>query len=88
VFYWYFLDLNWAQKVSKRRNFRTTFRCWGKGYGTEALNRVLDFGFDDLSYRNTSLGCAVVLFIGSIKVLKRQECSKKDRKATTEIGLV
>lgn len=43
---------------------------WGKGYGTEALNRVLDFGFDDLNLHRIQAGCAVAN-IGSIKVLEK-----------------
>jgi hypothetical protein len=50
-----------------------------------ALNRVLDFGFDDLNLHRIQ---AVVPY-GVLKYLKRQEC-ERTRKATTtlEIGLV
>jgi len=43
---------------------------WKKGYATEALNRVLDFGFNDLELHRIQAGCAVEN-IGSIKVLER-----------------
>jgi len=43
---------------------------WGKGYATEALDRVLDFGFDELKLHRIQAGCAVEN-IGSIKVLEK-----------------
>jgi ribosomal-protein-alanine N-acetyltransferase len=43
---------------------------WRKGYATEALNRVLDFGFNDLKLHRIQAGCAVEN-IGSIKVLEK-----------------
>jgi ribosomal-protein-alanine N-acetyltransferase len=43
---------------------------WKKGYAAEALNRVLDFGFNDLELHRIQAGCAVEN-IGSIKVLER-----------------
>ena len=43
---------------------------WGKGYGTEALNRILDFGFEDLNLHRIQAGCAVDN-IASIKVLEK-----------------
>jgi RimJ/RimL family protein N-acetyltransferase len=43
---------------------------WGKGYGTEALNRILDFGFNDLNLHRIKAGCAVEN-IASIKVLEK-----------------
>jgi RimJ/RimL family protein N-acetyltransferase len=43
---------------------------WEKGYGTEALNRVLDFGFEDLNLHRIQAGCAVDN-ISSIKVLEK-----------------
>ena len=32
---------------------------WNKGYATEALNRVLDFGFDNCNLHRIQAGCAV-----------------------------
>ena len=43
---------------------------WGKGYATEALNRVLDFGFDDCNLHRVQAGCAVEN-IASIRVLEK-----------------
>jgi RimJ/RimL family protein N-acetyltransferase len=38
---------------------QVTFRSLGKGHGTEAVNRVLDFGFNDLNLHRIKAGCAV-----------------------------
>jgi RimJ/RimL family protein N-acetyltransferase len=43
---------------------------WGKGYATEALNLVLDFGFYNLKLHRIVAGCAIEN-IGSIKVLEK-----------------
>ena len=51
---------------------------WGKGYGTEALNRILDFGFDDLKLHRIQAGCAVEN-IGSIKVLEKAGMIREGR---------
>ena len=34
-------------------------RYWGKGYATEALNSILDFGFQTLKLHRIEAGCAV-----------------------------
>ncbi|MEZ7500275.1 GNAT family N-acetyltransferase [Flavobacterium sp. Arc3] len=51
---------------------------WGKGYGTEALNRILDFGFEDLKLHRIQAGCAVDN-IGSIKVLEKAGMLREGR---------
>lgn len=51
---------------------------WGKGYATEALNLVLDFGFDRLNLHRIQAGCAVEN-IGSIKVLEKAGMIKEGR---------
>jgi RimJ/RimL family protein N-acetyltransferase len=43
---------------------------WNKGYGTESLNEILRFGFNDLNLHRIEAGCAVGN-IGSIKVLEK-----------------
>ncbi|EOR95825.1 acetyltransferase, gnat family [Arcticibacter svalbardensis MN12-7] len=43
---------------------------WGKGYTTEALIKLLDFGFNDLKLHRIEAGCAVEN-IGSSKVLEK-----------------
>lgn len=43
---------------------------WNKGYATEVLNAVLDFGFNELNLHRIHAGCALEN-IGSIKVLEK-----------------
>lgn len=43
---------------------------WCKGYATEALNSLLDFGFNTLKLHRIEAGCAVNN-LGSIKVLEK-----------------
>lgn len=43
---------------------------WGKGFGTESLNRVLDFGFEALNLHRIEAGCAVGN-LASIKLLEK-----------------
>ena len=43
---------------------------WRKGYTTEALTKVLDFGFNNLKLHRIEAGCAVEN-IASIKVLEK-----------------
>lgn len=43
---------------------------WNKGFGTEALKRIIQFGFDDLKLHRIEAGCAVDN-IGSIKVIEK-----------------
>ncbi|MEM6697030.1 MAG: GNAT family N-acetyltransferase [Bacteroidota bacterium] len=52
---------------------------WRKGYATEALNRVLDFGFEELKLHRIQAGCAVEN-IGSIKVLEKVGMTREGRK--------
>jgi len=51
---------------------------WGKGYATEALNRVLDFGFEDCNLHRIQAGCAVEN-IASIRVLEKVGMIKEGR---------
>lgn len=52
---------------------------WRKGYATEALNRLLDFGFSELHLHRIEAGCAVAN-IGSIKVLEKVGMLREGRK--------
>jgi RimJ/RimL family protein N-acetyltransferase len=52
---------------------------WRKGYGTEALNRVLDFGFEGLNLHRIQAGCAVDN-IASIKVLEKTGMLREGRR--------
>ena len=51
---------------------------WKKGYGTEALNRILDFGFDTLKLHRIQAGCAIDN-IASIKVLEKAGMTREGR---------
>jgi RimJ/RimL family protein N-acetyltransferase len=51
---------------------------WGKGYGTEALNRILDIGFGVLKLHRIQAGCAVDN-IASIKVLEKTGMIREGR---------
>ncbi|MFK8056300.1 MAG: GNAT family N-acetyltransferase [Saprospiraceae bacterium] len=52
---------------------------WGKGYATESLSSVLDFGFNNRSLHRIEAGCAVDN-IGSIKVLEKVGMTREGRK--------
>ena len=52
---------------------------WQQGFGTEALNKMLDFGFVDLKLHRVEAGCAVDN-IGSIKVLEKAGMIREGRK--------
>jgi [ribosomal protein S5]-alanine N-acetyltransferase len=43
---------------------------WSKGFATEALNKIISFGFIDLNLHRIEAGCAIDN-IGSIKVLEK-----------------
>jgi len=43
---------------------------WNKGYATEAVNAILEFGFNTLQLHRIEAGCATGN-IGSIKVLEK-----------------
>ena len=43
---------------------------WNKGYATEAVNAILEFGFNTLKLHRIEAGCAIGN-IGSIKVLEK-----------------
>jgi ribosomal-protein-alanine N-acetyltransferase len=62
---------------------------WGEGYATEALNLVLDFGFNNLELHRIQSGCAVDN-IGSIKVLEKVGMIRGTRETAVavKIGLV
>ncbi|WP_162054291.1 GNAT family N-acetyltransferase [Pontibacter pamirensis] len=52
---------------------------WSRGFGTEALKRILDFGFNVLKLHRIEAGCAVDN-IGSIKVLEKVGMTREGRK--------
>ncbi|MEH6762324.1 GNAT family N-acetyltransferase [Maribacter arcticus] len=51
---------------------------WKKGYATEALKAIIDFGFDVLKLHRIEAGCAVEN-IGSIKVLEKSGMLREGR---------
>jgi ribosomal-protein-alanine N-acetyltransferase len=51
---------------------------WGKGFGTETLSSLLDFGFNELNLHRIQAGCAVNNG-GSIKVLEKVGMIKEGR---------
>jgi ribosomal-protein-alanine N-acetyltransferase len=52
---------------------------WGKGYATEALTQILDFGFNNLKLHRIEAGCAVEN-IASSQVLEKVGMSKEGMK--------
>jgi RimJ/RimL family protein N-acetyltransferase len=52
---------------------------WRKGYTTEALTRLLDFGFNDLKLHRIEAGCAVEN-IASYKVLEKAGMTREGTK--------
>ncbi len=74
-----------ALKVGKKKYqrgevwYKLFAEYWGKGYATEALNRVLQMGFDDLGLHRIEAGCAVAN-VGSIRVLEKVGMKREGRK--------
>lgn len=52
---------------------------WNQGYGTEALNRLLEFCFSDLKLHRIEAGCAIEN-TGSIRVLEKVGMIREGRK--------
>lgn len=52
---------------------------WRKGYTTEALKKILQFGFDELNLHRIEAGCAVEN-IASIKVLEKAGMTREGHK--------
>lgn len=50
--------------------FQFDYRFWNKGYATESLRKIIDFGFEDLKLHRIEAGCAVDN-IGSYSVLEK-----------------
>lgn len=51
---------------------------WAKGYATEAVKTIFDFGFKQLQLHRIEAGCAIEN-IGSIKVLEKAGFTKEGR---------
>lgn len=52
---------------------------WGRGFGTESLRRVIDFGFKELNLHRIEAGCAVDN-VGSKRVLEKAGMTREGRK--------
>lgn len=52
---------------------------WGNGFASEALRRLISFGFDELKLHRIEAGCAVDN-IGSIRVLEKSGFTREGRK--------
>lgn len=50
--------------------FQFDYRFWNKGYATESLRKIIDFGFETLKLHRIEAGCAIENF-GSINVLEK-----------------
>ncbi len=50
--------------------FQFDYRFWNKGYATESLRKIIDFGFKKLKLHRIEAGCAVEN-IGSFSVLEK-----------------
>ena len=50
--------------------FQYDYRFWNKGYATESLRKIIDFGFDTLNLHRIEAGCAIDN-IGSVSVLEK-----------------
>ncbi len=50
--------------------FQYDYSFWNKGYATECLRKIIDFGFEQLKLHRIEAGCAIEN-IGSIRVLEK-----------------
>lgn len=50
--------------------FQFDYRFWNKGYATESLRKIIDFGFETLKLHRIEAGCAVDN-VGSFRVLEK-----------------
>ena len=70
-----FIDLIWinlGKEYYKNAEvwFQYDYKFWNKGYATESLRKILDFGFENLKLHRIEAGCAIEN-IGSISVLEK-----------------
>lgn len=62
--------------------YKLSPQYWGNGYATEALQAILDFGFEQLQLHRIEAGCAVENK-GSIRVLEKVGMTLEGRKRQT-----
>ena len=69
--------------LSKFKNAEVWYKLhsdfWNKGYATESLNKILEFGFGKLNLHRIEAGCAVQN-LGSIRVLEKVGMIREGRK--------
>jgi RimJ/RimL family protein N-acetyltransferase len=58
--------------------FKLHVNHWNKGYGTECLKAILNYGFNTLNLHRIEAGCAVDN-IGSVKVLEKSGMIREGR---------
>ena len=75
------IALNLGKEKYKRAEVWYKFHSafWKKGYATESLKRILEFGFRDLNLHRIEAGCAVDN-IGSIRTLEKAGMIREGRK--------
>ena len=59
--------------------YKLHLNFWNKGYATESLKAVLNFGFNTLNLHRIEAGCAVEN-VGSAKVMEKVGMTKEGRK--------
>lgn len=59
--------------------YKLHVKHWGRGYATEALKRVLEFGFSELKLHRIEAGCAIENQ-GSVRVLEKAGMLREGRK--------
>ena len=75
------IALNLGKEKYKNANvwYKLHLDFWNKGFATEALKIIINFGFDDLKLHRIEAGCAVEN-IGSIHVLEKVGMNLEGRK--------
>ena len=73
------LNLRESKFQSAEIWFKVNSTYWGMGYGTEALVKMLDFGFRDLSLHRIEAGCAIEN-LASVKLLEKSGMTREGLK--------
>ncbi len=73
------LNLGKTNYKSAQVWYKTHVNYWRKGFTTEALQKILDFAFNDLKLHRIEAGCAVKN-VASIKVLEKAGMTREGRK--------
>jgi RimJ/RimL family protein N-acetyltransferase len=73
------LNLRESKFKSAEVWFKLNSSYWDKGYGTEVLNKILEFGFIELDLHRIEAGCAVAN-AASIRVIEKVEMKREGTK--------